>query len=102
MRLVLLGVATLLLAAVPGQGASGRPSGAKAERLVERKASIRYDGAIVDAACHHTRRGCACTYAVTGDGCRVGTRGTATVARRPGGRARVTLEESVASFCDSG
>jgi hypothetical protein len=100
-RLVLLGVATLLLAAVPAQGGSGRLTAAKAERVAERKASIRYDGAVVEADCHRTRRG-SCTYAVTADGCSVGTRGTATVVRRRGGRVTVTLQETVSSFCDSG
>jgi hypothetical protein len=101
-RLVLLGVATLFLAAVPAHGGSGRLTAAKAERLAERKASIRYDGAVVEADCHRTRRGYACTYAVTADGCSVGTRGTATVVRRRGGRVTVTLHETVSSFCDSG
>jgi hypothetical protein len=101
-RLVLLGVATVLLAAVPAQGGSARLTGAKAERMVERKASIRYDGAVVEAHCRRGRRGYACTYAVTGDGCSVGTRGTATVVRHRGERARVTLKEAVSSFCDSG
>jgi hypothetical protein len=101
-RLCLLGVATVLLTAVPAQSGSGRLTGAKAERLVEREASIRYDGALVEAACHRRRWGYSCTYALTGDGCRVGTGGTATVARPLGGRARATLEHAVTSFCDSG
>jgi hypothetical protein len=101
-RLVLLGVATLLLAAVPAHGGSGPLTGANAERLVQRKASIRYDGAVVDAHCRRARRGYACTYAVTADGCRAGTRGTAAVVPRRGRRARVMLEEAVSSFCDSG
>jgi hypothetical protein len=101
-RLILLGVATVLLAAVPAQGSSGRLTAAKAERLVERKASIRYDGAVVEAHCHRVRRGYSCTYAITADGCRVGTRGTATVAQAQGRRERVTLEEGVSTFCDSG
>ena len=102
MRLVLLGAATLLLAAAPAQTGSGRLTRARAERLVERAASARYGGAAVTADCRRARAGYACSYAVTGDGCEVGTRGAATVTRRSGRRARVTLRETVGTFCDSG
>jgi len=101
-RLVLIGVATLLLAAVPAHGGPGRLTAAKAEHLVERKASIRYDGAVVDAHCHRSRQGYSCTYVVTADACAVGTGGTATVVRGRHRRLRVSLEEAVSTFCDSG
>ena len=76
-------------------------AGVRLFRLVEREASIRYDGALVEATSHRRRSGYSCTYVVTGDGCRVGTGGTATVAR-PRADGRVTLEGAVTSFCDSG
>lgn len=100
--MVLLGVATLLLAAVPAQGGSGRLTAAKAERLVERKAEMRYDGSQVAADCHRVRHGYACVYTVTRDSCVVGSRGRARVTPRRGGRTRVALVEAVQSFCDSG
>jgi hypothetical protein len=101
-RLILLGVATLLLAAVPARGGAARLTAAKAERLVERKATKRYSGAVVSADCRRTRRGYSCSYLVTGDRCAVGTRGTASVRARARDRVRVTLRETVGTFCDSG
>jgi hypothetical protein len=100
-RLVLLAVATVLLAAVPAQGGSGRLTAAKAERLVKRKAELRYDGGHVTVGCHRARRGYACPYVVTRNACQVAN-GTATVTRRHGGRTRIALGDAVQSFCDSG
>jgi hypothetical protein len=100
-RLVLLAVATVLVAAVPAPGVAGRLTAAKAERIVERKASIRYDGAVVHADCRRAGRGYSCRYVATADGCRVGA-GTATVAARGGRGVRVSLREAFSAFCDSG
>jgi hypothetical protein len=104
MRLVVAGLAALLILAVPASATDGLTRGT-AERLVERKAHAKHPRSDVDARCIRSgQRSFTCTYRLTTTRCDdVSTEGRAKVTKRAGQRTRVRLiEPEAAEFCDRG